>query len=433
MNNDTNLTNQPIEYLVLLKIAINSDLIYKYYDRLSENLFSVPLYAEIYKDMHETKMESGELDLNFFANKYNGREVYINGKKEPFFITQHLSPQKSVMNSFKAMIDLLLDLHQRRQLSQLVNGLIVKVGDFENLETKATDICSELLSQITDITSVGTSNTSHTALDAFKEIYEQVRSEEPFYKAKTGLKLLDQSTNGGLQKSRVYAFQASAKTGKTMLATTISSHLNNAGHKHLFVCAEMGYIQVAHRIAGQQLGVNPQEFLVNKSEDLLMATGRLALKGNDNIIFEDQPSITFDDLKACVEKHVYQSGIEGFVLDYYQLVTGQKRNQSKAEFLEEVAGWVAYVCKKHNIWCVLLAQSNDDGLVLGSRGLTRFCDQQYFMNREKDDNGVPMNNNIWLEMGYSRYTQTYFMGDKENPTLKIHRNGTHLEEVNGTY
>lgn len=325
---------------------------------------------------------------------------------------------------------LIVDLHQRRALDELCEDTLLQLHSQNT--SSAVDVVSDMLSAATKIITTSANDNSKKIRDVFEEIYETLKTPEPPYKASTGLKVVDAGMSGGMQKGRVYAFLAPAKCGKTMMATTISNHLCDGGHKHLFVCAEMGSREITERMLGQRLGVPTKAFRERNNTKLItdvanQINGKHAVL--PNVIFEDEPGIELERLKIVIEKHVHKNKIEGFILDYYQLVTGQERHQSQAQHLENVANWIHRVCKKRNIWCLLLVQANDEGKVLGSRGLDRACDQKYMIERPLDEQNDPVGSMMWLKMKLSRYTPLLYLGKEAAPTLRINNNGTHLEEI----
>jgi hypothetical protein len=179
---------------------------------------------------------------------------------------------------------------------------------------------------------------------------------------------------------------------------------------------------------GHRLGLPTKEFRKRGNNDLKEKIANEVVRIQGNVIFEDEPGIDFDRLKSLIEKHIHKNQIEGFILDYYQLVSGQRNGQSQAQHLEDVANWIHRVCKKHNIWCLLPVQANDEGKVLGSRGLDRACDQKYMIERPLDNQGDPISSDMWLKMKLSRYTPLAKLGSETAPSLKISENGTHVEE-----
>lgn len=415
--------NQKLEAAVLGAIISNGDLIHKVSDILTGEMFSTGLHEKLYTCIKSLYEESGAVSsvqlYHRFANVMgsDGKEL-----KENYL---------DIVNSYNSMgvIQLipyaktLADLHQKRLLKKLFAQMEMQILCGEK---DATDIAAQVMSEATKIISTSSKDNAIGIKKAFEEIYNAIASPEPSYKAKTGLSPVDCGMGGGMLKGRVYGFLAAAKCGKTMLATTISNNLCDLGHKHLFVCAEMGSREISGRMLGQRLELPTKDFREQKDEQLKDLVAREIVKVKANVIFEDEPGIELDRLKMIVEKHVYKNKIEGFILDYYQLVGGQEKHQSQAQHLENVANWIHRVCKKNNIWCLLLVQANDEGKVLGSRGLDRACDQKYMIERPLDEQGDPMGSKAWLKMKLSRYTALLSLGSSIYPTLEIHHNGTHF-------
>jgi len=420
------LNNEQLEAAVLGAMINNDQLYYKVIDTLITDMFEEPLHQKLFECIKTSIDEQGSISKPQLFHKFKD-VVGSSGEllKENFVeICSHYG-QATIFN-FRNHVRTLADLRQRRLLRELANEILIDASGEEDGST----ITAKTLAKLTGILTNSTEDNSVTIKQNGLDIYEDMSSPEPAYQAKTGLPVVDLGTDGGLQKGRVYSFIAPAKCGKTLMATTISNALIDGKHKHLFVCAEMGSKEVAMRMYGQRLSVPAKAFRSNASNDQLRS--RLVeevRKVSDYAIFENEPGIEFERLQMAVEKHVYRNKVEGFILDYYQLVTGQERQQSQAQHLENVANWVHRICKKHDIWCVLLVQANDDGNTLGSRGLNRACDQMYMIERPRDEKGDPVGSDVWLKMKLSRYTGLADLGDERNPTLRINRNGTHLESI----
>lgn len=412
------LINVDMEASVLGTILANNDIVYKVLDILTEDCFSEGLHKDIYTCIKKL-LEEGEKVSAF--RLYNRFSAIFKEENKSYLAT--LASLASPI-SFKSDIKHLADLGYRRNLKHLCNITLDKINTFD----KGGIACAAEL--ITDATKIitGTSSASSIGIvEAMDKLYKQMVSDKPIYMAKTGLRLLDEAMGGGIQKGRVYAFMAAPKCGKTMLATMISNNLNDADHKHVFVCAEMGSNEISQRMLGQKLDVPACAFMT-KDKALVVKAGEAIGKLKHNVIFEDVPGVEFDHLKTLIELHVYKNKIEGFILDYYQLVSGCKKGETQAQHLENVANWVHRVCKQHNIWCILLVQTNDEQKVLGSRGLNRACDQGYLIERPLDEQGDPVGSGVALKLRFSRYTKTINLGSVSQPYLEIHKNGTHFEE-----
>lgn len=413
------LVNLDMEAAVLGTILNNNDLFYKVIDLLSEESFAEGLHRDIYSCTKKL-LEEGEQISPF--RLYN-RFAEVLGEDNKGYVASLCALSSPI--SLRSDAKHLADLSHRRAISSICSVALDELGSFDNTGMEQV---AELITQATKIITGMNTNNSIGILSAIDNLLQQMKADKPVYQAKTGLKTVDKGTDGGFQKGRVYAFMAAAKVGKTMMATTISNKLNDNGHKHVFVCAEMGSHEIVQRMIGQRLNVPTNAFLtkdpvvIKGLEDVMCSIKR-------NVIFEDAPGIELEYLKSIIELHVHKNKIEGFILDYYQLVSGCKKNETQAQHLENVANWVHRVCKKHSIWCVLLVQTNDEQKVLGSRGLSRACDQGYLIERPLDSQGDPIGSVAWLKLRFSRYTRTYNFGSESEPCLQVSQNGTHFNEI----
>jgi replicative DNA helicase len=410
------LINHEAEIMVLSTFLYKNEMFYKFMDTCTEDIFTTTFNKMIFKEMSKGILERGKvtkIELVHMCADEDEKEL----------LALMAEPTIAILN-LKHNIAILCELARKRKIKELAEKLVV-VSEDDSLT-----VVSKATAELNEIFFADNIDTTITFEQEGLNLYDMMDNPEPEYTADCGLNIINAGTDGGFQKGRVYAFLAPAKAGKTLLATTISNGLVDRQHKHLFVCAEMSSREIAMRMYGQRMNVPAKVFYnKNRNEHLKQRLVDEHKKVKQQLIFENDPGIEFDRLQALIEKHVYQNKIEGFVLDYYQLVSGQQRNENEAQHLEKVANWMHKTCKKLNIWCVLLVQANDDGKILGSRGLSRACDQMYSIERERDDNGDPIGNNAWLKMKISRYTPLIHLGDKNNPSLYIHNNGTHFEEI----
>lgn len=240
----------------------------------------------------------------------------------------------------------------------------------------------------------------------------------------TGIPKLDTLMQGGLYRGKMYGLGARKKFGKTIFAGTLSYNLNHAGVRHLFVCGEMGEKEIHSRNLARKLQLEPNAFLKGqpRPDDFEQQIAYEATHGPRNTQYVDAPGITFQQLKMLVATAVAKHRVEGFILDYWQLVKGGKPN-AKTEHLDEVAQWLAEACKIYNIWCVVTAQLNREGAFRGGDGLQNAADMVLVINR-KD----PTLAEAWLQMTDTRYTTYRNIGSESKPGLRINGLGPYFEE-----
>ena len=317
---------------------------------------------------------------------------------------------------------LLRDLSAKRRLCGIAKDLTERVES--DGDVSAEELAADL---IRDVEAV-----SAKAAPKVRDVREVRMAEadamgKPLPCYSTGKDCLDAAMAGGLYARRAYGVAARKKAGKTVLAGDISDHLNRAGVKHLYIACEMGSEQIEHRIMARHLGVNALAFLdprYRNSAAFQQRVASYAITAPNNAIYLDAPGLTFDQLRRELTHAILAHGIKGFVLDYLQLVGGQRKGQSKAEHMDEVSQWIAETCKKRNVFALVLAQINQEGNVRGGEGIRLAFDQVYELKRDEAGNGA------WLEMLDSRYTKWSQIGSESEPAFLLETTvGPYFREI----
>tara|TARA_R110000744_G_scaffold66596_3_gene136156 strand:+ start:660 stop:1478 length:819 start_codon:yes stop_codon:yes gene_type:complete len=246
------------------------------------------------------------------------------------------------------------------------------------------------------------------------------QAEDDVIVSSTGMDRLDKCMGGGLYASKLYGFQARKKVGKTIIMGTMSYNLNEASIPHLWIACEMSAVEIEQRHIARALNVNPIAFLKHRDGGLKDDVKRYRQTAKNNITYADAYYLTISRLCELVKKAVDDHQIEGFFLDYYQLVRGDREN--RADHLEEVGQTLAGLVREHNIWCVTAAQLNQDGNTRGGEGLKLTADMVFTLHRDK---GIKEG---WLEMEESRYTPYRNVGSRRDPGITLETKGLYFTE-----
>lgn len=318
----------------------------------------------------------------------------------------------------------LRDLSSKRKLYALAEGMQTRL--LSDDEAPAEEMVADFLG-LAESVSAKAAPKSRSARDVRTQEVEAMANPLPCYT--TGYGCIDRAMGGGMYQRRTYAIAARKKQGKTCLAGDISDRLNHDGIKHLFIACEMGSDQIEHRIMAKHLGVNALAFLDPGYRDkawFRSKAGSFAVSSPNNALYLDAPGLTLDQLRREVSHAVLAHGVRGFILDYLQLVGGQRKGQSKAEHLDEVSQWIAETCKKRNIFALVLAQINQEGNIRGGEGIRLAFDQVYELKKQENANGA------WLEMLDSRYTKWMEIGAETMPALMLETSrGPYFRELGG--
>jgi predicted ATP-dependent serine protease len=213
---------------------------------------------------------------------------------------------------------------------------------------------------------------------------------------------------GGLYKGFTYGLCGKEKAGKTTLAHTISSQLQC---KHAYIAMEMGSEQIEQKNLARQIGQNSLAFL-QKPETLKNKIE--TAKPNENIYYYDAIGATLDKILQVVSVGILKHGLQGFIVDYWQLIQPDGRTPTEEKHLRDVAQSLANFARKNNVWCVVLAQLNKDGGLFGGNGLRKACDQLYMI-----EHCTHQERGRWIRQDASRYTIKADIGDEENPAIYL--------------
>jgi len=242
----------------------------------------------------------------------------------------------------------------------------------------------------------------------------------------TQLPSLDNAMGGGLYAGFTYGIGGPEKAGKTTFAHTISYNLNESEVPHAYIALEMGSLQIEQRNIARKIGCNSLVFRQRGLDDDDHMKQKI-LHHTANVKpytwYLDMPGSTIQEIEAELARLVIKQKISGFILDYWQLVGGRSKGDTEERHLREVAQWCANFARRHNIWCILLAQLNDNGELFGGKGLKKACDQLYYIRVADDGKG------LYLQMNESRYTPACDVGDSVNPAFRVNvQAGPHIME-----
>lgn len=386
---------------------------------LSESHFHVPAHQRIFTAC-KAKIENGDLATPVTLSGQFVNDEGLPSKEK--YLAQCCAFAESGLLKAIQLGRYVKDLAQRRDLITQCDKAKLELCD------ESSDVISiaSAISSISEKIMVGDhrwemkkgSKVTESIIDSMKA------NVKPY---STGIDRLDKAMDGGLYAGKLYGFAGKKKHGKTILGGTVSVNLANNDVKHLFICGEMSSEEVQQRNLARMGKFFPSVFrndgTYSRSEDFQKKFNDGLQWQQDNIIFINAPSLTFEKLKHIVKQAVLRHGIKGYILDYWQLVGGKDGKKSMAEHLDEVAQWMADSAKKYGVFVITMAQINQEGNTRGGEGLRLACDQLYEINRPKlEEPGM------WLKMMDTRYTAWADVGEEGNCSLHINKFGPYFEE-----
>lgn len=299
----------------------------------------------------------------------------LRGQEEYEQVLKELSRKRKMYNAMRTGIDM-LDTNDSSEVLSFINKMIQ-----ENAQSRMKS-CDEIRKQILR------------------------RIDEPREYDPTGIKCLDNSMGGGLYRGFTYGICGKEKAGKTTLGHTISAQIQC---KHAYIAMEMGSEQIEQKNLARQINHNSLAFLQKPKE--LKNSIETAQK-NEFIYYYDAIGETLDQILHAVNMGILKHGLQGFIVDYWQLIQPSEKTNTEEKHLRDVAQGLANFARKKNIWCVVLAQLNKDGQLFGGNGLRKACDQLYMI-----EECTVSDRARWIKQDATRYTIKADIGDEENPAL----------------
>ena len=322
----------------------------------------------------------------------------------------------------------LAKIHSRIYLADLVAQASAQLDASEN-EEPIEKVLHELREGIDSVKVTGGFKQASN-LEIIGQLIDDVYN--PPKVTKTGIKSYDRIIGGGFVAGEAYTLAGRPKAGKTMLAGTISYNLNQSGSKHAYLCLEMGFKQIMQRQFARYADASTSIFMRDETKNSDLLANKLIEFQGDTVLKQNQhfvncPTMRMSEAKAMLYR-LKMDGYEGVIIDYFQLIAADLGFRGNKNELQDVmAQEVIAIAKDLGLWVLIIAQMNNDGKTYGSGALLRACTHSAGLeicDGEGNDQGFR-----WLRTMFSRFTQAEDIGSEMEAGLRIHRNGSHIEEL----
>lgn len=414
--------NTKLEFSVIGALLQQNDLLGLLGFINSEDFYD-PLNADIFQAMRKLHgLGEGITPFTILKHLTNPTAFDTPGLELTRYLASALTSNATVFN-IVADAKHLKQLSQRRQIISFCSCTITDLMEINDPKT-AGDHASALVKHIDSVSDTSLQRMFSDNYEVGEEILQAMKNEEK--PTSTGIPKLDIALGGGFFRKKMYGFVARKKVGKTAMGATLSYNLNMTGHKHLFICGEMSASEVYQRQLARHVDAHTSSFVTDHGKTLafMQKIAGAVCEIPRNTIYHTAPGIAFADLRRVCQEAVERRGIEGFILDYWQLVRGKQKGQSTSEHLDEVAQWIATFSREHDIWSVSFGQLNQDGNTRGSEGIRLACDQLLEIHR--DDVTRP---ETWIEMLETRHTAWMNIGSKKEPGLEMNERGVFFQQI----
>ena len=199
---------------------------------------------------------------------------------------------------------------------------------------------------------------SDIILDSFERINELHKNKGALRGIPTGWRDLDNMT-AGLQKSDLIILAARPAMGKTTLVTNLAYNVAKISKKAVLIFSlEMGKEQLFDRMLADAAGVDAWNIRSGNlsSEDFIKISEAMNEMDSSPIYIDDASGLSPLELRTKARRIAHHEDIGLIVIDYLQLMQGNRKNNNRVEEVSEISRALKMVAKELNVPVVALSQ-----------------------------------------------------------------------------
>jgi replicative DNA helicase len=229
--------------------------------------------------------------------------------------------------------------------------------------------------------------------DSFKTLGEVFQSEvlptlDAYYREEaseflisTGFPQIDEILGGGLYLTDMLAIVAPPKSAKSSFALQLALNIADRGETVGLLSLEMSNLQNGLRFIAQKSYTDSIKENGNPSAAIhagwlrpgIFATTyrhavETAMSLFDTKLLLCQKPLDWRELQAETRRLVKEKNLRVLIVDYWQLVSNDKRGQTRADSLADIAKGLKKLGQELNICVIALGQFNQEGLKMRESG-----------------------------------------------------------------
>lgn len=348
--------NSEIESAVLGTLFLFRDTLDVAMPRLFPEIFYQEANRAVFtalRQIYDSHATPDELAV-YEALKRSGEEPKIGGI---FYLTK-LSQNVRSPNHLDTHISILSELYLKRELSRVSQMATVKAYDNETDPfTILTEITTGVEKAHERVLTGRSKDITYYVKEMLVQHSEVKKSGVLGYS--TGIESLDWSI-GGLVKPDLIVLAARPGQGKTALALSITHNLTvNKKIPCAWFSFEMDGIQLSRRLTSINSGVDHERIRNGKTTEedekhLFDSASRIS---SSPLIIDDNPSMNIKDIRAKAMLYKRKHGIEYIVVDYLQLMEGD-RTRNREQVVSDISRGLKMLAKELNVPVIALSQLN---------------------------------------------------------------------------
>ncbi len=363
-NNALPHDNEAEEILLGALISDNNSIEY-IENGLSDFHFYVPMLGRIFKavlDLSNKDQIANPLTLDhYFADDNSFKE--IGGKNYLLSLCEGNLGSGIV----KDYADLILELFNKRELIKIAQSIFLNSKKLDYDKT-SSELIEETEAQLFALSE--NKKFESNKLIAFSQSIELAMTSASLAHENKG-KLSGISTGflavddllGGLHKSDLIILAGRPSMGKTALATNIAYNAasnNNEEKSVAFFSLEMSAEQLANRILAEQASLSSDQIRRGKltKEDFTKLSKVSKEISSNKLFIDDTPAINVSTLRTRARrlKRKLNNELGLIVVDYLQLMRGNKKHENRVQEISEITQGLKSVSKELNVPVLALSQ-----------------------------------------------------------------------------
>ncbi len=197
-------------------------------------------------------------------------------------------------------------------------------------------------------------------VDVLKKIQEAAMTKGHITGLPTGFADLDLRTSG-LQPSDFILIAARPSMGKTAFVLTIADYVAVRKKQALAIFSlEMSAAQLVNRMLAMESRIDAMSLRTGdlSDQDWDNLEEGAELLGNTDIIIDDTPGISVQELRTKCRKYKLEHDIQLIIIDYIQLMSAGSKNDNRQQEVSDISRGLKSLARELNVPIIVLSQLN---------------------------------------------------------------------------
>ena len=244
-------------------------------------------------------------------------------------------------------------------------------------------------------------------VESFTKLEELYNRKQHITGVPTGFAELDYKT-AGLHGSELILVAARPAMGKTAFALNLATNAALRGNAPVAIFSlEMSKDQLVNRILCSEAMVDSNKVRTGKldEDDWVKLAGAIGPLSEAEMYIDDTPGISVMEIRTKCRKLKMEKNIGLVVIDYLQLVQGNKRTASREQEISEISRSLKILAKEINVPVIALSQL--------SRAVEQRPDHRPMLSDLRESGAIEQDADIVMFL----YRDDYYNKESENKDI----------------